>query len=1059
MIGRMQTRMLAGLAVLVAASAFCATQPPFSEPSLSPDGKSIAFVSGGDVWTVPSTGGDARLLVANSATESRPLFSPDGKSLAFVSTRTGNGDIYVLDLTTGETRRVTWDDTRELIDGWSRDGEWIYFSSNSGEADSGSADIWRIPAGGGTPMPVTSERMMYEYFAAPSPDGRSVAFVASGFANSQWWRKGHSHMDESQIFTFDADHHYTAITADGAKELWPMWAPDAKRIFYVSDRSGSDNLWSTAAGSQPQKLTNFTSGRVIWPAIGLDGRAIVFERDFGIWSFDTGSGKVAQVPINLIGSDSATPVEHRRITDHFSDFALSPDGKKAVFVVRGELFASATKDPGDALRVTNTAAVESQPVWSGDSRSIVYTSDRDGNTHLFRYDFATDKETQITSGAGTDDTPRFSPDGKLLAFEHNHKDIVVVDLATNQQRTIASGRLDRAPFLSAEPFEFSPDSRFIAYLDYGANTFRNIQIVPLAGGESKPVSFLANTNTDSVAWSRDGKYVLAVTGQRTEPSQVVRIDVVPVTPKLREEQFRELFREPPKPETTGDEAKNVEKPAAPADKKKPPNVEVDFSGIRDRIRVIPIGLDTDTIALSPDGKLLALVATVADLENVYVYSLDELATEPAVAKQISSSPGRKRWLQWSNDSKEIWYLDAGKIAAATIDPVKPRTLAVTAEMDVDFNREKNEAFTQAWTYLRDAFFDPTMRGVDWTAQREIYGSRVALAKTGDELRRMLSLMVGDLNASHLGASPADPPRPTTGRLGVFFSPSEYDSRGALVISEVVPLSPADIAKIRAGETITAIDAQLVTRSTNFDSLLEYKIGKRTVVTVARADGQKRDVVVQPVNWAEQRALVYRDWVNRNRDYVLKVSGGRLGYVHMYDMSSQSLQKLYVDLDAENRSHDGIVIDLRNNHGGFVNAYALDVFSRKPYLTMTSRDMPPSAARSVLGQRSLEKPTILVINRHSLSDAEDFTEGYRTMKLGQVVGEPTAGWIIYTGGTPLVDGTVLRMPGTRITDSHGEDMEMHPRPVDKLVKRDPGESMLKKDSQLDAAVAELLKQIQ
>jgi tricorn protease len=249
------------------------------------------------------------------------------------------------------------------------------------------------------------------------------------------------------------------------------------------------------------------------------------------------------------------------------------------------------------------------------------------------------------------------------------------------------------------------------------------------------------------------------------------------------------------------------------------------------------------------------------------------------------------------------------------------------------------------------------------------------------------------------------------------------------------------------------------RSTNFDSLLEYKIGRRTVVTVARSDGQKRDVVVQPINWSEERALVYRDWVNHNRDYVLKVSGGRLGYVHMYDMSSQSLQKLYVDLDAENRSHDGIVIDLRNNHGGFVNAYALDVFSRKPSLTMTRRDMPPSAARSVLGQRSLEKPTILVINRHSLSDAEDFTEGYRTMKLGQVVGEPTAGWIIYTGGTTLVDGTVLRMPGTRITDSQGQDMEMHPRAVDKFVKRDPGETMLKKDSQFDTAVAELLKQIQ
>lgn len=637
---------------------------------------------------------------------------------------------------------------------------------------------------------------------------------------------------------------------------------------------------------------------------------------------------------------------------------------------------------------------------------------------------------------------------------------MLLDLATNQERTLASGYLDRAPFLADQPFAFSPDSKWLAYLDYGPNMFRNVQIVPVAGGSSRPASFLANVNTDSLSWSGDGKFLMMVTGQRTEPSQIVRVDLVLQTPKLREEQFRELFRETPKPapdtNAKSDDTKPAEKPPAPA--KKPPVVEVDLSGIRDRIRVVPVGLDAEGLVISPDGKWLAFLAALADVQNVYIYSTDELATEPPIAKQVSATSGRKRALQWSSDSKELWYLDGGKIAAATIDPVKTRSLAAAAEMDVDFAREKNEAFKQAWTYLRDVFFDPKMNGVDWTAQREIYAPRVAAAKTGDDFRRLLSLMVGDLNASHLGASaPPDQSRPSTGRLGLFFAPDEYDTRGVLKISEVVPLSPADVAKIRVGEQVVAIDGTPVTASTNLDSLLDYKIGKRTVVTVASAaDGSgKREVALQPINWAAERALVYRDWVNRNRDYVARVSGGRLGYVHMYDMGSASLEKLYVDLDAENRAHDGVVIDLRNNHGGFVNAYALDVFARRPYLTMTSRDMPPSAARSVLGQRSLEKPTILVINRHSLSDAEDFTEGYRTLKLGEVVGEPTAGWIIYTSGVALVDGTILRLPGTRITDSRGQDMEMNPRPVDKFVKREIGESYEKKDSQLDAAVTELL----
>ena len=187
----------------------------------------------------------------------------------------------------------------------------------------------------------------------------------------------------------------------------------------------------------------------------------------------------------------------------------------------------------------------------------------------------------------------------------------------------------------------------------------------------------------------------------------------------------------------------------------------------------------------------------------------------------------------------------------------------------------------------------------------------------------------------------------------------------------------------------------------------------------------------------------------------KASNNRLGYVHMPDMSAGSLAQLYVDLDADNIARDGVVIDIRNNNGGFVNAYALDVFARQHYLNMTQRGAPTAPARSALGQRSLEKPTVLVTNQHSLSDAEDFTEGYRAMKLGKVVGEPTAGWIIFTWNTRLMDGTVLRLPRSRITDRHGAPMEMHPRPVDVEVKRPIGESYGPRDSQLDKAIEVLL----
>jgi C-terminal processing protease CtpA/Prc len=240
-----------------------------------------------------------------------------------------------------------------------------------------------------------------------------------------------------------------------------------------------------------------------------------------------------------------------------------------------------------------------------------------------------------------------------------------------------------------------------------------------------------------------------------------------------------------------------------------------------------------------------------------------------------------------------------------------------------------------------------------------------------------------------------------------------------------------------------------------DQLLENKINRKVVLTISTGNETKK-VTVKPVNQTTEKGLLYKQWAQQQRDYVAKISGGRLGYIHMYDMSEQSLNQLYLDMDAENHSREGVVIDVRNNNGGFVNAYALDVLSRKGYMTMTIRDQPSSPARTQLGQRALDAPTILVTNQHSLSDAEDFSEGYQTLKLGKVVGEPTGGWIIYTSGATLVDGTNIRLPFIKITDHAGINMELHPRPVDVQISKPLGET--NKDSQLDIAVSELLKQL-
>ncbi|WP_460956670.1 S41 family peptidase [Spirosoma litoris] len=1046
----------------------------FAEPSLSPDGAEVAFVSGGDIWTVPTGGGEARLLVSHPDNESRPLYSPDGKYLAFASSRTGNGDIYLLTLETGTIKRLTYDDGSEVLNGWSRDSKLVYFQSTSRDI-SGMNDIYRVAITGGTPLPVTADRYANEFYGAPSPDGKTLAFSARGIASNQWWRKGRSHLDEAEIWLYHLDAKkndtaYEQVTESGAKELWPMWSQDGKTLYYISDRNKVQNLWAKDLSGKPTMLTTFTAGRVVWPSIGYDGKTIVFERDFGLWKYDIASRQATPIAIKLRGVAASPAVEHLKQSSQFRELALSPDGKKVAFTIHGEVFAASAKDGGDATRISHTAANESQPVWTPNSRGLVYLSSRDGAAHLYRYDFATRDETRLTNENTDDSSPVFSPDGKSLAFIRNGQELRVLDLATKKERLLKKGFLGRPPFASSGSVVWSPDGKWIAFASFGAKTFRNISVVPAAGGESKPISFLANTFGGNLSWSPDGKYILFSTTQRTETAQIARIDLVPRSPKFREDQFRDLFNEeipktlkpttPPSASKTA--ARDTTARVDTTDKSgKGGATKIVFDDIRQRLSLLPVGVDVDAQSISKDGKTLLLTATAAGQQNLYTYSLDELGREQSVARQLTSTPGNKSNAQFSADGKEVFYLEQGRIQSIALDRREPRPLSVSAEMDVDFSEEKLQVFRQAWDIQSKGFYDSTFHGADWKAIRSEYEPLAAGARTPDELRRLISLMLGELNASHSGISaPPGSAQTTTGRIGLRFDRAEYENSGRLRITEIVALSPADIAgNIKVGDYLLGVDDTKINATTNLDQLLENQINHRISLMIGTSPtAPPREVVVRPVNLATEKGLLYKQWVQQQREYVNKASDGRLGYVHLFDMSAESLAQLNIDLDADNHAREGVVVDVRNNNGGFVNAYALDVFTRKGYMTMTPRGLPSAPARTQLGQRALERPTILVTNQHSLSDAEDFTEGYRALKLGKVVGEPTGGWIIYTSAAQLIDGSNLRLPFIKITDNTGKNMELAPRPVDIPVARPIGESYTDKNVQLDKAVAELLKEL-
>jgi len=812
-----------------------------------------------------------------------------------------------------------------------------------------------------------------------------------------------------------------------------------------------------------------------------DGKTIVFERDFRIWRYDVDGGEAHPLELVLHGAPTQTGVEHLTLTSRFGELALAPDGKKVAFTARGQIFAASAKDGGDGIRLTKTTANERNVVWAPDSRRIAYVSDRDGAEAIFVHDLATNVETRVTP-AEHDYAPSFAPDGKTLAYVHDRREIRLVELATKATRTLATGALEEAaPFGERRALAFSPDGSHVAFTTIVTRGYVVVDVVPVTGGTPRAVDRLANVGTGSLTWAPDGKRLYFITGQRTEPGQIAQVDLVARTPQFKEDAFRKLFSDPvpteptqnlrrrsePEPLATPSAVPSAAASASPsaspsglpsgdpssssAPALRKPRVTIDFNDIRERASLLPTGIDVSELAIARDGKSLVFAGAAAAQSNLYTLSVDPLAEGPRVAKQLTASLAPKSDLNLAADGS-AYYLEAGRAFVATADG-RVRALPLSAELDVDFAAEKSEVFSQAWRTLERFYADPNFNGVNWKAVGATYEPYVRGAHNAVELRRLLNLMVGELNSSHSGvAAPRDPAASQSGYLGAEFDGERYARTHRLRIAEIAPLGPLALARsVRVGDELEAVDGTPLTGTTNLEALLENKVGKRVVL---RVNGH--DVTVAPVDANTAGGLTYRAWVASRRALVERLSGGRLGYVHLYDMSEASLAQLTIDLDTDNQAKDGVVIDVRNNRGGFVDPYVTDIFSRRNFVDFKERGRPVAPERPSLGQRTLDRPTVLVTNEHSLSDAENFTEDYRRAHLGKVVGEPTAGWIIFTGSLRMVDGSTVRVPYTQTLTLDGTNMERHPRPVDVHVARELGEDFRDVDSQLAGAVRTLLR---
>jgi len=481
-----------------------------------------------------------------------------------------------------------------------------------------------------------------------------------------------------------------------------------------------------------------------------------------------------------------------------------------------------------------------------------------------------------------------------------------------------------------------------------------------------------------------------------------------------------------------------------------------FEGIRRRGSFVDTDFSPGQILLSPDGET-GVVTGDGALHRITFGDNGDIDIDRMDATGFPIAFDRR--------GQRLYVSREGQLRVLRMPGGQSETVETSVEIVDDFEATKVAAFEQGWGEMRDGFYDADFHGADWDAVRDRFRPQIEGARTRAEFNRLMNLMLGELNGSHLGhsgrtAPPQGGDGSSTGRLGLRFDRIAYERDGRFVVTEVLELGPADVAEgIAVGDELLAVEGTALGADSDLHAMLRDTEGERIELSVRTGGGEARDIEVLATSAGAERQLVYRNWVEGRRAYVDEISDGRLGYVHIASMTEGALDQLVLDLDQVNHAKEGVVVDVRNNNGGFVNVYAIDILARRNYFTMERRASDIAAPSRVrLGQRALLAPTVLVTNQNTLSDGEDFTEGYRSLGLGSVVGEPTAGWIIFTSARGLVDGTQVRMPSVEIRDLRGERMELNPRPVDVEVERRAGESLLGQDSQLQRAVEVLLSQL-
>ena len=1053
--------LLTGLCLSLASVSFGIEVQLVSTPALNSDGSEVLFSWRGDIWRVPIGGGQIQRLTTNIGQETNPIWSRDDKAFYYSSNKTGANQVYKMQIAGSRPVQLTFHSEGSIPIGLSPDGERVHIS--------GQRDAWwrwanRFFSISGV-QPQSGEIQLFDAYGASasvSPIDQSILFTREGMS---WARKGYTGSRAGQIWLWNNDEKdYRRLFADNEFDVrYPIWNRDGKSFYFVSEEDGTKNLWSYDLKTTKRKqLTDFEDDGIISPALSADGQTIVFRRLFDLYRFNPTRNKPpAKIELTYEGDLFDTVELERKLTEA-TNASFNENGNTFAFVAGGDVWVSDTtlKEP---VQITTTASYESEVLFDHKNDRIIYVGSENDQVDIYSVKRAdTSKpwwrnrtfDTQrLTEDEFVEESLEISPKGTYLTFVRHRDGLYTLNL------TVPNSPPDRlVKTWSGIGYDWSPDENWLTYSAADNNFNYDIHVINV---EEPDESYNISKHPDNEynpTWAPDGK-TIAFVGRRFD--QEYDIYYVPLLKSLAQRSARDVkletaLKNSENDEPTQEEAKGDDASAALVTT---PEEKPDFEFASQRIRKVNIPNATEQqLTWSPDSKLLAFQTTIDGKSGLYAIT-PYMSTTP---KLLLSDPGRL--LEWRADNKRIYWIKNGVPGWTTSNGSASANYSFTARQIYDLGEYHREIYLECWRIMRDDFYDGNFNNRNWDEIRRKYEVVAAETYSKDNLLRIMSLMLGELNASHLGyRGPTDPKpqlasRNITGHLGVLWDPN-HQGPGMRVL-EVIKNSPASYIKsqLNRGDIILAINGVNIDPALDLTKVLNGTVSQETLLTI-KADKENTELTIIPISYSSFRSLLYERWLASNRAMVEKKSKGKFGYLHIRAMDMTSFHKFERELYEVAAGKDGIVIDVRENGGGFTTDHLLTILTQPRHAITKPRGggMGYPQDRSIYATWS--KPIVVLCNQNSHSNAEIFSHAIKHLRRGQVVGVPTSGSVISTGSRAVLDAGTIRIPfrGWYLLNN-GEDMELNGAIPHHILWPQPGQLPQGIDIQLDKAIAVLRKDV-